>query len=54
MSYPLANTTPTDWSNLQRELDALERNDPEVRAATESYDRMVERLTGHTLPRRES
>lgn len=37
---------------LQDELDELERTDPDVRAAAESYDRMVERITGRTLPTR--
>lgn len=38
---------------LQAELDELERTDPEVRAAADSYDRMVERITGRTLPPRD-
>lgn len=38
---------------LQAELDELERTDPEVRAAAESYDRMVERVTNRRLPPRE-
>jgi hypothetical protein len=32
--------------SLQAELDELERTDPDVRAAAESYDRMVEKITG--------
>lgn len=38
--------------DLQAELDELERTDPDVRAAADSYDRMVERVTGRTLPPR--
>ncbi len=37
---------------LQAELDELERTDPDVHAAAESYDRMVERVTGRVLPAR--
>ena len=37
---------------LQAELDELERTDPDVAAAAASYDRMVERITGRTLPPR--
>jgi hypothetical protein len=36
--------------DLQAELDELERTDPDVRAAAESYDRMVERITGRKMP----
>ena len=39
-----------DVLELQAELDELERTDPDVRAAAESYDRMVARVTGRTLP----
>ena len=39
--------------DLQDELDELERTDPDVAAAAESYDRMVERITGRALPRRQ-
>jgi hypothetical protein len=35
--------------DLQADLDKLERTDPDVAAAAESYDRMVERITGRTL-----
>lgn len=37
---------------LQAELDELERTDPDVAAAAASYDRMVERITGRTMPAR--
>ena len=39
---------------LQADLDDLERTDPIVGAAAESYDRMVERITGRPLPPREA
>jgi hypothetical protein len=32
--------------DLQAELDELERTDPDVKAAAESYDAMVRRVTG--------
>lgn len=38
--------------DLQNELDELERTDPDVNAAARSYDAMVERITGRTLPPR--
>lgn len=39
-------------ASLEADLDELERTDPAVAAAAESYDRMVERITGRTLPPR--
>lgn len=45
--------TDDDMLALQAELDELERVDPDVRAAAESYDRMVERITGRRLPERD-
>jgi hypothetical protein len=33
------------YRSLTTELEELERTDPEVRAARERYDRMVERIT---------
>jgi hypothetical protein len=49
-------TEPPDFTDdeliaLQAELDELERTDPDVRAAAESYDRMVERVTGRAFQR---
>ena len=44
--------TDEELLELQRELNELERTDPDVRAAAESYDRMVERITGRKLPPR--
>lgn len=43
----------TELLDLQAELDEMERTDPDVRAAAESYDRMVERITGRTMPPRD-
>lgn len=37
---------------LQAELEELERTDPDVAKAAASYDRMVEDITGRTLPPR--
>ena len=36
--------------DLQAELDELERTDPDVRAAADSYDAMVRRITSQPLP----
>jgi len=46
---------PAAWTReqaqaAQAELDELERTDPDVAAAAASYDRMVERVTGRTIP----
>jgi hypothetical protein len=38
---------------LQAELDELERTDPAVARAAQSYDRMVEKMTGRMLPPRD-
>lgn len=35
---------------LENDLQEPEGTDPDVRAATESYDRMVEKITGRDLP----
>lgn len=45
--------TDEELRDLQAELDELERTDPDVAAAAASYDRMVERVTGRTLPPRQ-
>jgi hypothetical protein len=39
----------TTYRTLTEDLADLERTDPVVRAAAESYDRMVERVTGHPV-----
>lgn len=38
------------WRKLEAELIELERTDPAVKAAAESYDRMVRKITGKPLP----
>jgi hypothetical protein len=38
------------WPTLESELQELERTDPTVKAAAESYDRMVLELTADPTP----
>jgi hypothetical protein len=44
--------TPQEWAELQADLDRLEATDPAVRAAAESYDRMVHRVIRGPRPGR--